>query len=167
MKCRPMERLPFILFHPSCLIIFIISCLILMMTIPSVFAENPEENQGIVGDQVSQFIKFNFMITEMIEFSEPEIDLSVLELETPGSAYPDQHLSEGVSLRIENQGIADAGGFGLGVYLSDDPVISSDDILLEGGQQTIDGLSADASIDLPASEWMVHVPADFVEGPYF
>jgi hypothetical protein len=92
---------------------------------------------------------------------------SVLEFETPDSANPDQVLDEGLSLHIENLGTVDSTELSIGIYLSEDPVISPDDILLTDGQQTVRGLEAGSSLDVPLDDWMIRIPDDISEGPYY
>ncbi|MBN2373764.1 hypothetical protein JXL19_08255 [bacterium] len=117
--------------------------------------------------QINCFDRFALMVNELMEYTEPGADLSVLEFETPDSASPGQILSEGLSLRIENLGTEGSAEFYTGIYLSTDPVVTPDDILLTGGQRILTGIEAGSSQDAYLADWMIRIPENISEGPYY
>ncbi|MGA1842558.1 MAG: carboxypeptidase regulatory-like domain-containing protein [bacterium] len=117
--------------------------------------------------QLSYFARIAVMANEIIEYQESDLDLSVLEFEMPDTVDPNQVLTEGLSLHIENIGTSDSKELSIGIYLSEDPVISPDDILLTDGQQSVSGLDAGSSMDVNLSDWMIRIPANISEGPYY
>ena len=71
-----------------------------------------------------------------------------------------------VSLVLQNVGNADAGQFAVGVYLSMDEDITTEDRLFWNGEVSVDGLEAGASLVVPIPSAMM-VPIDIAPNLYY
>jgi subtilase family serine protease/regulation of enolase protein 1 (concanavalin A-like superfamily) len=87
-------------------------------------------------------------------------------VDPPGSIYPGDAIGGYTFLSVANQGTADAGPFSVGIYLSEDPDITPDDILLEDGQVAVSGLDRGSGADLPLPHEM-RIPEWLAPGTYW
>ncbi len=92
-------------------------------------------------------------------------DLSVL-LTGPASAEPEQEIGTLLSAEVKNTGSSDAGQFALGFYLSEDDTVTTDDMLLVGGREFEEGLSAGGSLSAGIASSM-QIPSGIAPGSYF
>ncbi len=92
-------------------------------------------------------------------------DLAV-SLTAPPGAAPDQEIGSLVSARVENTGRSAAELFIVGFYLSEDDMITTDDLLLVEGRASEDGLGAAGSLSVEIAPGM-RIPADVAPGDYY
>ncbi len=93
-------------------------------------------------------------------------DLYVDSFTAPSQAEPGEAVGDQLGVVAGNQGDEDAGGFSVGLYISEDPVITTGDRLLIGGREFVGSLGAGSVYDVPLYAGM-SIPGDLTPGDYY
>jgi V8-like Glu-specific endopeptidase len=96
----------------------------------------------------------------------PKPDLHVVSFTSPSQVNPGESVGHLLDLIAGNQGSGDAGGFNVGIYISNDPQITTADRLLIGGREYVNSLMAGQTYNVPLYSGM-SIPADILPGNYY
>ncbi|MGA1194652.1 MAG: CARDB domain-containing protein, partial [Kiritimatiellia bacterium] len=119
-------------------------------------------------DEVEESNKANNTAVQVIEIvPAPLPDLSVASFTGPAQANPGEVIGSVVDLVVTNAGSVAAGAFSVGIYLSTDAVIATNDTLLIGGrEQSLLGLNPESSWGLGVST-QAKIPPGTPAGVYY
>jgi hypothetical protein len=93
-------------------------------------------------------------------------ELSVVSFTAPNQANPGEAVGHLLDLVAGNQGDCDADRFNVGIYISDDPIITTDDRLLMGGRESVNSLSAGQTHNVHLYPGM-GIPTSISPGNYY
>ncbi len=126
---------------------------------------------GVIVDELlanAETDESNNTASQLVTVTEALPDLTVTDFTIAnGGVLPiGQAIGSRLSVTTENIGVVASGQFAIGFYLSNDPIITTDDTLLIGGREFEDGLEADASLNVGIASVM-SVPEGTEPGVYF
>ena len=117
-------------------------------------------------DAVEEADEYNNYLSYPIYIGTELPDLYVDSFTAPSQAEPGEAVGDQMDLFVGNQGDANSGDFSIGIYISEDPVITYSDRLLIGGREHVDPLAPGEVVDV----WLLlamAIPGDVVPGEYF
>lgn len=138
------------------------------MSIPSGLVPGPYHIGVLLDefDDIYEADEFNNYVSFPIYIGTELPDLYVDSFVAPSEAEPGEAIGSLMDLFVGNQGDANSGGFSVGIYISDDPVIATSDQLLIGGREHVDPLAPGEVVDV----WLLlamAIPEDTEPGEYF
>ena len=122
-----------------------------------------DELEGIEeGDETNNTASF------VVRVVSNQADLTVSSFSLSGSSdlVAGETIGPRLAAQVDNIGVADAGPFAVGFYLSTDLQITTADTLLFGGREFEDGLATGGSLSVGIAPVM-GIPSDIAPGTYF